>query len=77
MILIYDNSFEGFLSLVYDVFYQKLKPLKIHKELPNEMLFEEIHFIKTNEEKYTKVLKGYQIKFFKTEYRKNTKYIYV
>jgi len=70
MILIYDNSFEGFLSLVYDVFYQKLKPLKIHKKLPNEMIFEEIHFIKTNEEKYTKVLKAIKSNFSKQSIEK-------
>ena len=40
MILVYDGSFEGFLSLVYEVYYEKLKPTKIYKILPNEMIFE-------------------------------------
>jgi hypothetical protein len=42
MILVYDGSFEGFLSLIYEVYYQKLKPKNIYKTLPNEMIFEEI-----------------------------------
>ena len=29
MILVYDGTFEGFLSLVYEVYYEKLKPIKI------------------------------------------------
>ena len=42
MILVYDGTFEGFLSLVYEVYYEKLKPIKIYKTLPNKMIFEEI-----------------------------------
>ena len=56
MILVYDGSFEGFLSLVYCVYYEKLKPLKIYKTLPNEMIFEEIKEIETIEENSKKVL---------------------
>ena len=56
MILVYDGSFEGFLSLIYEVYYQKLKPLKIYKTLPNEMIFEEIKNIETIEENSKKVL---------------------
>ena len=56
MILIYDGSFEGFLSLVYEVYYKRLKPKKIYKTLPNEMIFEEIKKIKTIEENSIKVL---------------------
>lgn len=56
MILVYDESFEGYLSLIYDVYYQKLKPASIYKKLPNEIIFEEIIEIQTEEEKYTKVL---------------------
>ena len=56
MILVYDGSFEGFLSLIYEVYYQKLKPKKIYKTLPNEMIFEEIKEIETIEENSKKVL---------------------
>ena len=63
MILIYDKTFEGFLTLVYDVYYQKLKPISIYKELPNEIVFEEIKHIQTEEEKYTKVLNALKSNF--------------
>ena len=56
MILIYDGTFEGFLSLVYCVYYEKLKPKNIYKTLPNEMIFEEIKEIITSEENSKKVL---------------------
>ena len=56
MILVYDGSFEGFLSLIYEVYYQKLKPKNIYKTLPNEMIFEEIKEIETIEENSKKVL---------------------
>ena len=63
MILVYDGSFEGFLSLVYEVYYKKLKPTKIYKTLLNEIIFEEILEIQTSEENSTKVLKAIKTKF--------------
>ena len=63
MILVYDGTFEGFLSLVYEVYYKKLKPTKIYKTLPNEIIFEEILEIQTSEENSTKVLKAIKTKF--------------
>jgi probable DNA metabolism protein len=63
MILIYDNSFEGFLSLVYCVYYEKLKPNKIYKKLPTEIIFEEINNIETNEENSKKVFISLKKKF--------------
>ena len=56
MILIYDGSFEGFLSLIYCVYYEKLKPKNIYKTIPNEIIFEEIKNIETIEENSKKVL---------------------
>jgi len=70
MILVYDASFEGFLSLVYDVYYQKLKPSNIYKKLPSEIIFDEIIDIQTEEEKYTKVLKAIKAKFSKQTLQK-------
>lgn len=55
MILIYDGSFEGFLSLIYNVYYEKLKPIKIYKNIPNEILFEEIKHIETKDDNSQKV----------------------
>ena len=63
MILIYDGTFEGFLSLVYEVYYKKLKPIKIYKTLPNEMIFEEILEINTSKDNAIKVLTAIKTKF--------------
>jgi hypothetical protein len=51
MILVYDGTFEGFLSLVYDVYYEKLNPNKICRQVPQTLILEEIKHIET-EEKY-------------------------
>ena len=63
MILVYDGTFEGFLSLVYEVYYEKLKPIKIYKTLPNKIIFEEIKTIKTIELNSIKVLDAIKAKF--------------
>ena len=63
MILLYDGTFEGFLSLVYEVYYKKLKPTKIYKNLPNEILFEEILEINSSKESGIKVLNAIKTKF--------------
>ena len=63
MILVYDGTFEGFLSLVYEVYYKKLKPTKIYKTLPNEILFEETLEINSSKESGIKVLNAIKTKF--------------
>src|SRR5574344_2104727 len=63
MILVYDGTFEGFLSLVYEVYYKKLKPIKIYRTLPNEMIVDDIIKIDTTKEEYEKVLNALKIKF--------------
>ena len=63
MILVYDGTFEGFLSLVYEVYYKKLKPTKIYKTLPTEMIFEEILEINTSKDNAIKVLTAIKTKF--------------
>ncbi|RXK14472.1 DNA metabolism protein [Halarcobacter mediterraneus] len=63
MILIYDKTFEGFLSLVYDVYYENLHPTKIINQKPDTLLLEEIKEIKTYEEKSLKVLEAIKNKF--------------
>ena len=63
MILVYDGTFEGFLSLVYEVYYKKLKPIKIYKTLPNEIIFEEILEIETSQDNVLKVLNAIKTKF--------------
>ena len=63
MILVYDGTFEGFLSLIYEVYYKKLKPIKIYKNLPNEIIFEQILEIETSQENTIKVLNTIKTKF--------------
>ena len=63
MILVYDGTFEGFLSLVYEVYYKKLKPTKIYKTLPNEILFEETLEINSSKDNGIKVLNAIKTKF--------------
>ena len=63
MILVYDGTFEGFLSLVYEVYYKKLKPIKIYKTLPNEMIFKETLEIETSQDNVLKVLNAIKTKF--------------
>lgn len=69
MTLIYDRSFEGFLTLIYKVYYEKLKPTKILKEKPNEFLFEDCFFIDYEEELSLKVLNALKSKFTKKDFQ--------
>jgi len=63
MILVYDRTFEGFLTLVYDVYYEKLKPSEILYTQPKTLLLDEIKEIITNEQKANKVLKAIKNSF--------------
>lgn len=63
MIVHYDGSFEGFLTLVYEVYYCHLKPTSITKQEPKVLLFEPIHYIFTDKSKATKVLQSIKKKF--------------
>lgn len=69
MILIYDKSFEGFLTLVYDVYYEKINPNTIYKKLPSELLLEEYKQIITDEEKALKVLNALKTRFPKSSFK--------
>lgn len=63
MKVLYDGSFEGFLTLVYEVYYTKLMPTSIIKTEPQELLFEPLHVVFTDKQKAKKVLLGVQKKF--------------
>jgi len=56
MIVHYDGSFEGFLTLVYDVYYEKLIISSIVKTEPDTLVFERYHDIMTQLNKASKVL---------------------
>ena len=70
MIVHYDGSFEGFLSLVYEVYYHRLKPTTLIKEEPKTLVFEPIHSIFTDHSKAQKVLQAIKNKFSPTYYQR-------
>lgn len=58
-ILVYDGSFEGFLTLVFECYAQKLQPIDICKEsMFNKGLFTNSIYIETNEQKSDRVWKA-------------------
>lgn len=63
MKVLYDGTFEGFLTLVYDVYYTKLRPDEILKHEPEVLLFEPLHTIFTDTHKANKVLLALQKQF--------------
>jgi len=67
MVLLYDGSFEGFLSLVYEVYYEKLSVDSIVKEMPQTLLFERFHEVFTNEANARKVLEAVSKHFTKEQ----------
>ena len=69
MVLLYDGSFEGFLSLVYEVYYEKLCVDAIVKELPKTLLFERFHEVFTDETNARKVLEAITKHFTKDQQR--------
>ena len=69
MILLYDGSFEGFLSLVYEVYYEKIQVNSILKKMPESLLFERFHEVFTDEAKAHKVLDALTKHFTKEQQR--------
>lgn len=69
MILLYDGTFEGFLSLVYEVYYEKLHVNTIVKKLPETLLFERFHEVFSDEAKARKVLDAIIKHFTKEQQR--------
>jgi probable DNA metabolism protein len=69
MIVLYDGSFEGFLTLVYEVYYAKLHVKNIIKKIPERLVFESVHEIFSDEEKAQKVLNAIKKHFSKERQR--------
>jgi len=61
--VLYDGSFEGFLSLVHEVYYDKLSPTIILKKPPQTLHFEPLHECFTQSDKAQKVLLAVQKHF--------------
>ena len=70
MKVIYDGTFEGFLTLVYDVYYTKLRPKEILKHEPEVLLFEPLHTVFTDSIKAQKVLLALKQKFEPEHYQR-------
>lgn len=68
MILVYDGTFEGFLSLVYEVYYKKLQASQIVKKYPNRLILEDILVIEFSEKNSLKVLDALKQKFAKKNF---------
>ena len=67
MTLRYDGTFEGFLTLVYEVYHQKYKPLVIQKPSSELKLFDEAIEIEYDDAKSQKVLEAMRQKWSKQE----------
>ncbi|MDD2697195.1 MAG: TIGR03915 family putative DNA repair protein [Arcobacteraceae bacterium] len=68
MLVVYDGSFEGFLTLVYDVYYRKITTSKILREVPNTLILDDILVVEYQEEKSLKVLEALNKKFTKNNF---------
>ncbi len=68
MTLVYDGTFEGFLTLVYEIYYSKIKVEAIKKELPDMLFLDGIIQIRYDETKSTKVLEGLKKRFLKQHF---------
>ena len=58
MIFIYDGTFEGFLSAVFDAYEMKIEPTDIVSSNNVQMNFDSNHTVKTTEEKSDRVMAG-------------------
>lgn len=65
MTLLYDGTFECYLTLVHAVYYKKLSPTAIIRELPQLLMMDEIEEIFYNETEALKVLEALKQKFTK------------
>lgn len=65
MTLIYDGTFECYLTLVYEVYYKKITPTAILKQFPHALILDEVLEITYDEKQALKVLEALQKKFTK------------
>lgn len=68
MTVIYDGSFESFLTIVYEVYYSKIKVSAIEKQEPSSLFMDEYYFIQYEEAKAQKVLEALKKKFSKKNF---------
>ena len=70
MTIVYDKSFEGFLTLIYKVYYEKLRPQFIKTQMPQSLFSDDIINIETDLELAQKVLKALKEKFTKQNFER-------
>lgn len=68
MIVVYDGTFEGYLTLVYEVYHSALKIKGIEKKIPQTLFADEVVNIEYNEENSLKVLEALKTKFEKSHF---------
>lgn len=77
VVFIYDNTFEGLLTSIYDAYYSNRKPSKIYSEKSYEYnLIDEVVTIDTDIEKFRKVYQAIENKISK-DILKNIYYVYL
>jgi probable DNA metabolism protein len=69
MRLCYDGTFEGFLSLVYEVYTKKLKPISVEKQSEELLLFETQISIQTSQKSAQKVFDALKKQFTKEHFK--------
>lgn len=70
MTLLYDGSFETFLTLVHKVYYDKLNPDAILKKAPDTLLFDALHEVRYDETKSLAVFEALQKRFAKEHFER-------
>jgi len=69
MKLLYDGTYEGFLSLIYEVYYKHLHVKSIQKVQKESLLFEQVMEIQTDTLKAQKVLAALEKSFSHKDFR--------
>ncbi len=65
--LIYDGTFEGLLTCIFEIYAHKLKHISLHREAPpNTALFENVVKITTDDTRAARVLRGLRSKLSNT-----------
>lgn len=66
---LYDTTFEGFLTCIFDLYYRKEKPDRITDETAAIPLFTETHTVATDPDKAGRVIQGLEKKLSKSAIR--------
>jgi len=76
MIVVYDGSFEGFLSIVYEVYYAKLSIDEIRTQKPHSLFHDDIFEVYTNNQNAKKVFDAI-VKNFSKKYLRFVMHIFM